>query len=534
MASERNNLISVKFDGSNYAVWKFHFQFFIEGKGLWRYIDGTESKPDESESKKLKQWRIDNAKIISWILGSIDANIGIPMRGFKTAEEMWNYLERVYQQSNLARKFQIEDNIFSYSQGEKKIQEYYAGFMTLWNEYEEVNMGDISTYCCINNLKKLHEERKVMQFLMKLRPEYEVVRANILNRASDPDMDSVLSEILREETRIVTQASLENKRDADATVFFANKSKNKSFPRDFSKIQCHECKEYGHVASHCKKRNQCTYCKKTGHIISECRLKPQRNDKSKPNFRAYQAVAAEPRSDNTAGSSQLKGTEQSSALTDEMKLLVQNTVSSAISSAFSTIGLSGNVSNTHSYLNPIWILDSGASNHMTCANKDFKDKNYTGNNKIVTANGDKLNIVAVHDIHLSTTIPLKLSNVFMVPNLTANLISVGQLIEEGYKLTFSIDGCLIQDLQTGKEKGRARRVGRLFVMDLTKPKGLEFPSCYLSSSLHNNSQKLWHLWHKRLGHPHADKLNKMFSCDYFIIKQMLILLILINHVLHVL
>lgn len=33
------------------------------------------------------------------------------MRGSKTVTEMWNYLERVYQQSILARKFQYENDI---------------------------------------------------------------------------------------------------------------------------------------------------------------------------------------------------------------------------------------------------------------------------------------------------------------------------------------------------------------------------------------------------------------------------------------
>lgn len=43
-----------------------------------------------------------------------------------------------------------------------------------------------------------------MQFLMELQSDYEFVRANILNRETDPDKDSVLSELLREETRIIT------------------------------------------------------------------------------------------------------------------------------------------------------------------------------------------------------------------------------------------------------------------------------------------------------------------------------------------
>lgn len=43
-----------------------------------------------------------------------------------------------------------------------------------------------------------------MQFLMKLQSDYEFIRANILNREIDPDMDSVPSELLREEIRFIT------------------------------------------------------------------------------------------------------------------------------------------------------------------------------------------------------------------------------------------------------------------------------------------------------------------------------------------
>lgn len=69
-------------------------------------------------------------------------------------------------------------------------------------------------------------------------------------------------------------------------------------------------------------------------------------------------------------------------------------------------------------------------------------------------------------------------------------------------------GVLFRTTKLRKEKGRDRRVGRLFV---TKLKSLESPSCYFSSPSNSNSEMLWHLWHKRLSHPHSDKLNKTFS-----------------------
>lgn len=53
MALEKADAISVKFDGSNHAIWKFHFQFFVEGRGLWGYIDGSEVQPEESDNKRL-------------------------------------------------------------------------------------------------------------------------------------------------------------------------------------------------------------------------------------------------------------------------------------------------------------------------------------------------------------------------------------------------------------------------------------------------------------------------------------------------
>ncbi|KAF7126508.1 hypothetical protein RHSIM_Rhsim11G0082000 [Rhododendron simsii] len=143
----------------------------MPGKGLWGYVDGTEAIPNATDVKKTSEWKVNNAKVVSWILGSVDTNIGIPMRGLRTAKEMWDYLEKVYQQSNLARKFQIENDIFCYEHGEKSIQEYYAGFMDLWAEYEFVNLTNMTNACCIQSLKNVYDERKVMQFLMKLRSD---------------------------------------------------------------------------------------------------------------------------------------------------------------------------------------------------------------------------------------------------------------------------------------------------------------------------------------------------------------------------
>ncbi|XP_042487508.1 uncharacterized protein LOC122067733 isoform X2 [Macadamia integrifolia] len=183
-----------------------------------------------------------------------------------------------------------------------------------------------------------------MHFLMKLRADYEVVRANILNRGTLPEIDFILGELLREETRLTTQTTLEQKKDD--VVFFTNKTKSKPSSRDFSHVQCYECKATGHTASHCKKRNFCVYYKKGGHIISECKVKPPRTFTSSPRTvqpRAYQASETQS-SGPSSLDSEKNNVPTTVGVSDEVRQLVQSSVTSAISSAFSVIGLSGKVS----------------------------------------------------------------------------------------------------------------------------------------------------------------------------------------------
>lgn len=52
---------------------------------------------------------------------------------------------------------------------------------------------------------------------------------------------------------------------------------------------------------------------------------------------------------------------------------------------------------------------------MAGAHTDLVYQSYTGHKKIIAANGEKLDVISVHDLNLSTAMPFKLSNVFMVP-----------------------------------------------------------------------------------------------------------------------
>ena len=89
----------------------------------------------------------------------------------------------------------------------------------------------------------------------------------------------------------------------------------------------------------------------------------------------------------------------------------------------------------------VWFIDSGASDHLCSDYFSFDEiayfaqpmKIYMGDNRYVLATGRG-----------TITGCSTLSSVLYVPQLKANLISVGQLTKSGYDVAFMREYCLIK------------------------------------------------------------------------------------------
>lgn len=95
----------------------------------------------------------------------------------------------------------------------------------------------------------IQEESHINQFLINFRPEFELVRAALLNRETTPDLETCLQEVLGEETRLQSQNSIE-----ESKVFAASSTTDSALLVKNQKVQCYECKECGHVAQNCKRK----------------------------------------------------------------------------------------------------------------------------------------------------------------------------------------------------------------------------------------------------------------------------------------
>jgi len=404
---------------------------------LWGHINGSNPAPNDADA--LSKWEIMDARVMSWILSSIEPHLVLNLRSYKTAATMLNYLNKIYNQDNTARRFQLEYEMTNFTQGSLSIEEYFSGFQNLWANYSDIVYPNVPA-AALSVVQAVHETSKRDQFLMKLRSDFETVRSNLMNRHPVPSLDACLSELLREEQCIVTQAAMEHRANVIAPVSVAYAAQGKNKDRDMHAIQCFSCKAFGHITRDCPKQF-CNYCKKQGHIISTCPIRPERKQGT-----AYHAFIGAFSSTVLPTTSPVVPIANPNTLTPEM-------VQQMIISALSAFGFSGN----YKFPSKSWYLDSGASNRMTNTVASLSNvRNYDGNLKINTANDSSLPISAVGDLSPSLT------DVFMSPDLSTNLISIGQLVDNNCDVHFSHSGCVVQDQVSGKMIAKGPKVGRLF------------------------------------------------------------------------
>eukprot|EP00268_Persea_americana_P001630 TRINITY_DN10493_c0_g1_i1.p1 TRINITY_DN10493_c0_g1~~TRINITY_DN10493_c0_g1_i1.p1 ORF type:complete len:147 (+),score=20.06 TRINITY_DN10493_c0_g1_i1:813-1253(+) len=129
--------------------WAFHLKNFIEEQEMLGYLDGTTIKPavdpNGTEDKSIAIWNQRNAKVVTWILNSVDPSFTMALQAFTKASDMWTHMKKIYHQQNKARRFHLDTELAKYYQNDKNVQEYYNGFLTLWTERDQMLLQFVST-----------------------------------------------------------------------------------------------------------------------------------------------------------------------------------------------------------------------------------------------------------------------------------------------------------------------------------------------------------------------------------------------------
>lgn len=84
-----------------------------------------------------------------------------------------------------------------------------------------------------------------------------------------------------------------------------------------------------------------------------------------------------------------------------------------------------------------WLVDSGASRHVNGDRSVFSTLDLTpGTSSVQTAGNENLTVQGTGSVNLGPSGEINISDVYYVPGLTRNLLSIGKIADAGYVLVF--------------------------------------------------------------------------------------------------
>jgi hypothetical protein len=322
------------------------------------------------------------------------------------------------------------------------------------------------------------DQHRLYQFLMALQDDFEPVRGQLLHCSHLPTLDQAVCELVREETRLFT---LRSKHTPHTHPVLATPSP-----------QTEHSDRSGRGPSKNRDNPCCRYCHRHGHTIDKCLRKVKSSASAA-------AVTTTKSASSSATPIAPSGNSTGSALTlspADFEAIINQVLPRSGNASSSILSVLPGKSSS-------WIFDSACYNHMTSYASSFTTFAPPSHTSLIqTADGSSMTIQTIGTVN---TPSLSVPDVFHVPKLSFNLLSVGQLCELGYRLVFDSSVVYVYDPRTGQTLGTERRVGRLFELSSLH---IFIPgvSAAAASSLPSLA-----LWHSRLGHASVSQVQVLAS-----------------------
>ena len=466
----------------------------------------------ESQFSAYRTWVDEDARAASILVASMEDRFSADIVEFDFAHQMWAFLRQRYEpsgQSTFLAAIREEQLV---RQGDRTVDDFYGQISAIWRQIDTLG-PQLSPSTCqsCQSQKTFLELRRTYDFLTRLRDEFEPRRAQLLARHPCVSLMEALAEVRSEETRLHAAGLLQY-----SSVLAARSSP--SAPRSSSSSAATPPVVPSSVAPLSGSRTggsvlECSHCGKEGHVEAYCYRK--RKDQRARSRRFSQGAG----SPNTGGSQRSSTGSDTQEIIRLLGRLVASPPPGAASSVTQPSAPTGSAAASQSSVlgSPPpstsgtcpWILDSGASFHMTPYRSCLSSMVSSPSSHFVhTADGSPLSVVG-KGILLSDS--FSVPDVSCVPALTMQLMSAGQLTDHDCRVILDPDFCYVQDRSTGRVIGtgpRRRDSQRLWELDW-----LHLPSA--ASASHDgfvfaaSSTTSFAQWHHRLGHICGSRLSAM-------------------------
>ncbi|KAM1425821.1 hypothetical protein TB2_017749 [Malus domestica] len=505
-------LCSILLTEFNYLPWSRAITLALGGRSKLGFINGTIVPPKVGDSK-YEEWFCKDQLVMSWLLNSMGSKVSEIFSFSESAFDLWKAVKEMYgNQNNAARIFELQKSLSVLNQDGKTFIEHLGRLKSMWNE---LNLYRPHTTDPAILLKQA-EEDKVFQLLSSLDSTYEDLRSHILMSVELPSLNTVCTIVQREEARRKVMSTKVGDPESRAFVASDRRFEGKNFKGKKGEMQCSHCGQKNHLRDTC--------------WVLYPHLKPNFSKQTKPGRSANQVPRLQTAStvgNFTSNPSALlseftsftqkkdesnlhKGNSEASTteLFEQFAKFLQTKVSSSVDmsgilNSFSAALASRKLAN-------VWIIDSGATDHITNIKRymhDFKEAVIP--QFVSVANGTGVSVLGEGKVKLIDTNVE--STALYVPSFPFQLLSVGRLTNSlNCDVIFSPFNVIFQDRITKKKIGEGMYKDGLYMLSLQPVEARGLQVGFLKNHL---------LWHRRLGHPSNLVQSHLFKTSENVMTQ---------------
>ena len=477
-----------KLNGENYVQWSQSLLIHLAHKDKEGHINGDLPAPAQTEAT-YKSWKINDNLVKSWLINTMEKNIGELYLLHKTAKDIWDNVDDAYSNTdNTAEIMEIETRLYNLKQDNMTVSEYHNTLANLWLQMDMYRSPKWTCTADAAVYRNLLDQTRTVRFLLGLNKDLDDVRGRIMATSPLPDLRKAFAQVRRESSRrrIMLPEQLKPTNEGSALVARNAPKSNK---------YCDNCRRHDHIREECWGLH--------GRPSDQQTQVSQPKGKGKPPKRGNLAEKGEESSNNSSS--------QEAFSKGQIEILEKMFTKFATSSTEKSVNLAANqgtlsrANGTRIQDDSMWILDSGCTDHMTGnLNLLWDIQPYPKNSGVQIAYGTLAPIQGVGKVKVSPS--MTLFPVLFVPKLNCNLMSVSQLTRDlKCEVVFGDGICEFQDSTLGKMIGRADLVEGLYVL---KGAASSYKAA-LSSQISSTDDKVL-LWHSRLGHPSFGYLERLF------------------------
>lgn len=245
-----------KFNGHDFAVWKFQMMGFLEYHGLLEIVDGTRKRPT---SGSTEEWDKLDKKARFYIGLSLEAAQVRQVMNLKTSGEMWSRLESLYELKNATSKHLLLQKFFEYKMdSDTSVAQHVAKIEEMARQLKDLG-------------HKQDEVTQITKVLHSLPPSFRnLITAWDSVPEEEQTMENLLPRLMKKEllNKGLTGLNLD---DADTGSALYNKGKRRQNNNN-NNSTTNNCKKNQNRDQNSQRKfnGKCHNCGKRGHKRSEC------------------------------------------------------------------------------------------------------------------------------------------------------------------------------------------------------------------------------------------------------------------------